>query len=91
MSSIKVVSAADIPARTGRPCKTSPLRKKIAALTPETSLFVLYYCEELDEGYKASTIAQITGRMTKESDKYRYSIQSDSAKNGCYIICKAKS
>jgi len=29
--------------------------------------------------------------MTKESDNYRYSVQSDAAKNGCYIICKAKS
>jgi hypothetical protein len=91
MSSIKVLSAADIPARTSRHSKTTPLREQIAALTPETSLFVLYYCEELDEGYKASTIAQIAGRMTKESGNYRYSVQSDAAKNGCYIICKAKS
>ena len=91
MFSIKVVSAADIPARTYRPTKTAPLREKIAALTPETSLFVLYYCEELDEGYKASTIAQIAGRMTKESNQYKYSVQSESTKNGCYIICKTKS
>ena len=52
---------------------------------------ILYYCEELDEGYKASTIAQIAGRMTKESNQYKYSVQSESAKNGCYIICKTKS
>ncbi len=91
MSSIKVVSAADIPARTSRHSKTTPLREKISSLTPETSLFVSYYNKESNEGFKASTIAQIAGRMTKESDKYRYSVQSDSAKNGCYIICKAKS
>ena len=91
MSSIKVVSAADIPARTSRHSKTSPLREKIAALTPETSLFVLYYCEELDEGFKASTIAQIAGRMTKESNQYKYSVQTEAAKQGCYIICKTKS
>lgn len=91
MYSIKVVNAADIPARTSRPSKTGPLREKIAALTPETSLFVLYYCEELNEGYKAGTIAQITGCMTKESDQYRYSVQSEPAKDGCYIICKTKS
>ena len=60
MSSIKVVNAADIPARTSRHSKTTPLREKIAALTPETSLFVLYYNEEVDEGFKASTIAQLT-------------------------------
>jgi len=91
MSSIEVVNAADIPARTSRHSKTSPLREKIASLTPETSLFVLYYCEELDEGYKASTIAQIAGRMTKESEQYKYSVQSESTKKGCYIICKTKS
>ena len=91
MSSIKVLSAADIPARTSRHSKTSPLREKIASLTPETSLFVLYYDEEVDEGFKASTIAQITGRMTKESDQLRYSVQTEAAKQGCYIICKTKS
>jgi len=91
MSSIKVLSAADIPARTSRHSKTSPLREKIASLTPETSLFVLYYDEEVDEGFKASTIAQITGRMTKESDQFRYSVQTEAAKQGCYIICKTKS
>ena len=91
MSSIKVLSAADIPARTSRHSKTSPLREKIASLTPETSLFVLYYDEEVDEGFKASTIAQITGRMTKESNQFKYSVQTEAAKQGCYIICKTKS
>ena len=91
MSSIQVVSAADIPARTSRHSKTTPLREKIASLTPETSLFVLYYNKQIGEGYKASTIAQIAGRMSKESDQYKYSIQSEAAKKGCYIICKAKS
>lgn len=91
MSSIRVVSAADIPARTSRHSKTTPLREKIASLTPETSLFVLYYDKVIGEGFKASTIAQIAGRMTKESDQYRYSVQSESTKKGCYIICKTKS
>jgi hypothetical protein len=91
MSSIKVVSAAEIPARTSRHIKTGPLREKIASLTPETSLFVSYYSDESNEGYRASTIAQITGRMTKESNQYKYSVQSEPTKNGCYIICKAKS
>ena len=91
MSSIKVVNAADIPARTSRHSKTTPLREKIASLTPETSLFVLYYDKEVDEGFKASTIAQIAGRMTKESNQYKFSVQTEAAKKGCYIICKAKS
>ncbi len=91
MSSIQVVSTSDIPARTSRHSKTSPLREKIASLTPETSLFVSYYDKKVGEGFKASTIAQIAGRMTKQSDQYKYSVQSESALNGCYIICKAKS
>ncbi len=91
MSSIEIVSAADIPARTSRHSKTSPLREKIASLTPETSLFVLYYDEQTREGFKASTVAQIAGRMTKESDQFKYSVQSESTKKGCYIICKTKS
>lgn len=89
MSSIEVLSVADIPARTSRHSKTSPLREKIASLTPETSLFVPY--GEQGSGYKASTVAQTAGRMSKESDTYRYSIQTEAAKNGCYIICKPKS
>lgn len=91
MSSIKVVNAADIPARTSRHSKTSPLRDKIASLAPDKSLFVSYYNNESNEGYRASTIAQIAGRMTKESDQYKFSVQSHPAQNGCYIICKAKS
>jgi hypothetical protein len=91
MPSIKVVSAADIPARTSRHSKTTPLREMISSLTPETSLFVPYYNKESNEGFKASTIAQIAGRMTKESSQYKYSVQSWSAKDGCYIICKTKS
>jgi hypothetical protein len=91
MSSIEVVNAADIPARTSRHSKTTPLREMISSLTPETSLFVPYYNKESNEGFKASTIAQIAGRMTKESDQYKYSVQSWSAKDGCYIICKTKS
>lgn len=63
----------------------------ISSLTPETSLFVPYYNKESNEGFKASTIAQIAGRMTKESSQYKYSVQSWSAKDGCYIICKTKS
>jgi len=88
---MKVVSAADIPARPSRPTKTAPLREKISSLTPESSLFVPYYDEEVGEGYKKATVAQVAGHMTKDSDQYKYSIQTQPAENGCYIICKEKS
>jgi len=90
MSSIEVIDTADIPARTSRHIKTGPLREKIASLTPKIGLFVSYYSDESNEGYRATTIAQIAGRMTEESERYRYSVQSAPIQNGCYIICKAK-
>ena len=47
--------------------------------------------KETGEGWKPSTVAQVAGRMSKDSSCYRYSVRSNSAKNGCYIICSTKS
>jgi hypothetical protein len=91
MPTLEKISAADIPARAGRRSKTSPLREAILALKPEEGLYVQYYDEESGEGYKPSTVAQVAGRMTKDSAQFRYSVRSDASKKGCYILCTPKS
>lgn len=91
MSAIEKVSIADVPARTSRRSKTSPLREAIRGLNPEEAVFVPYYNEESGEGFKPSTVAQVAGRMSKDSDELRYSIRSDASRNGCYILCSVKS
>lgn len=90
MSTIEKVSISDVPARTSRRSKTSPLREAILGLNPEEAAFVPYYDEESGEGFKPSTVAQVAGRMSKDSADYRYSVRSDASRNGCYILCSAK-
>jgi len=90
MPAIEKVSISDVPARTSRRSKTSPLREAILELNPEEAAFVPYYDEESREGFKPSTVAQVAGRMSKDSADYRYSVRSDSSRNGCYILCSAK-
>jgi len=90
MPSIEVLSATDIPARTHRVLLTEPLREKIKDLTPDLSLFVPWQDEKTGEGYKPTTISQVAGTLTKQSEDYRYSVQSDPKRNGSYIKCILK-
>lgn len=91
MSAIEKVSVADIPARTSRRSKTTPLREAISELNPVEACFVPYYNEKSGEGFKPSTVAQVAGRMSKDSNEFRYSVRSDASRNGCYILCSVKS
>jgi hypothetical protein len=91
MPAIEKVSIADVPPRTNRCSKTSPLREAILELKPEEACFVQYHDGESGEGYKRSTVAQVVGRLSKDSSEYRYSVRSDFSKNGCYILCSVKS
>jgi hypothetical protein len=91
MPALEKVSAADIPARTSRSSKTSPLREAILALSAEEGLYVQYYDKESGEGYKPSTVAQVAGRLSRESNQFRYSVRSEASKKGCYILCNPKS
>lgn len=85
------VSAADIPARSSRRSKTTPLREAIDSLEVEEAVYVPYFDKETEEGYKPSTVAQVVGSMSKGSKEYRYSVRSEASKAGCYIICNPKS
>ena len=90
MSAFQKVSLADIPARSSRRTKTTPLREAIAELSIEEGVYVPYFDEETEEGYKPSTVAQVVGSMSKDSNEYKYSVRSEASKAGCYIICNAK-
>ena len=90
MPALEKVSAADIPACTSRRSKTSPLREAIRGLKAVEGLYVQYYDKASGEGYKPSTVAQVAGRMSRDSAELRYSIRSDASKKGCYIVCTPK-
>ena len=93
MSAFQKVSLADIPARSTRRTKTTPLREALAELSIEEGVYVPYFDEETEEGYKPSTVAQVTSSMSKDNAEYRYSVRSvrsDAGKVGCYVICLSK-
>ena len=90
MSAFQKVSLADIPARSSRRTKTTPLREAIAELSVEEGVYVPYFDKETEEGYKPSTVAQVVSSMSKESAEYKYSVRSDASKTACYVICNAK-
>lgn len=93
MSAFQRVSLADIPARAVRRTKTDPLREALAGLSLEEGVYVPYFDEQTKEGYKPSTVAQVTSSMSKASVEYRYSVRSvrsDAGKTGCYVICLSK-
>lgn len=90
MTVFEKLTVADLPPRPARRSKTSPLREGIQAMEHDDVIFVKYWDEESQEGFKSSTISQVAGRMSKESDLYRYSIRTVPEKNGCHIICSSK-
>ena len=54
MSAFEKVSVADIPARSARRSKTTPLREAITALQPEEAFYVPYFDKETGEDGESS-------------------------------------
>ena len=90
MSSFEKVTLAEVKVRTGRNCKTTPLREEVLGMTPGDAIFVPYYNEETGEGYRPTTISQVVGVMGRASDKVRYSVRRDATRPGCFVLCLDK-
>ena len=90
MTVFEKLTVADLPPRPARRSKTSPLRDAIQDMEHDDVIFVKHWDKDTQEGFKSSTISQVAGRMSKESDLYRYSIRSVPEKGGCHIICSSK-
>ena len=90
MSSFEKVSMAEVKVRTGRNCKTTPLREEVLALKPGDAIYVPYWNEETGEGYRATTISQVVGVMSRASETVRYSVRRDATRPGCFVLCLEK-
>ena len=90
MSSFEKVSMAEVKVRTGRNCKTTPLREEVLAMKPGDAIYVPYWNEETGEGYRPTTISQVVGVMSRASEKVRYSVRRDATRPGCFVLCLEK-
>ena len=90
MSSFEKVSMAEVKVRTGRNCKTTPLREEVLAMKPGDAIYVPYWNEETGEGYRATTISQVVGVMSRASETVRYSVRRDATRPGCFVLCLEK-
>lgn len=90
MSSFEKVSMAEVKVRTGRNCKTTPLREEVLAMRPGDAIYVPYWNEETGEGYRPTTISQVVGVMSRASEKVRYSVRRDATRPGCFVLCLEK-
>lgn len=83
------VQLDEVQIRTGRRGKTGPLRDQILAMSMDDALYVPLFDADTGLGYKAPTVAQLAGLLTRHS-QYRYSVRKDKTRNGCFIVCKDK-
>jgi len=85
-----VLSASDVPARVTRTSKTTPLRNALAALQIGEAIEVAYDEFDPERGYRPTTISQVAGTMSAQSDTMRYSLRRKPDGTGCYLIAGAK-
>jgi hypothetical protein len=90
MASFEKVTMAEVKVRTGRNCKTTPLREEVLAMKEGDAIYVPYYDEETGTGYRPTTISQVMGMLTKLSARYRYSVRRDATNPGCFVLCLRK-
>jgi hypothetical protein len=90
MADFESVSLAEVKVRTGRKCKTAPLREAVAALQVGDAFFVPYSSEEVKEGYRPSTVTQVVGTMSRANPVVRYSVRRDAKRAGCFVVCVAR-
>lgn len=78
------ITAEEALAKVGRQSKTAPLRTEILDLEPGEAIEVGF-----DE-YKAGTITQVVGNLSRREVSRRYSVRKRRDGLGCFIICKTK-
>lgn len=90
MSSFERVPMSEVKTRTTRACKTTPLREEVLAMKPGDAIYVPYFSEETGMGYKATTISQVVGVLSRASETVRYSVRRDATRPGCFVLCLNK-
>lgn len=90
MSSFEKVTMAEVRVRTGRNCKTTPLREEVLAMKEGDAIYVPYFDESTGVGYRPTTISQVIGMLSRLSEKYKYSVRRDATRPGCFVLCLTK-
>lgn len=85
-----VMAAADVPARATRTSKTTPLRNALLALEIGEAIEVSYDSHDPEAGYRPTTISQVAGTMTADSETVKYSVRRKQDGTGCYLIAGPK-
>lgn len=85
-----VMSAADVPARATRTSKTTPLRLALAALEIGEAIEVAYDHADPEAGYRPTTVSQVVGTMSANSEVIKFSVRRKADASGCYIIAGPK-
>lgn len=85
-----VLAAADLPARATRTSKTTPLRNALRALQIGEAIEIAYDSHDPEFGYRATTISQVAGTMTRLSADRKYSCRKKADGTGCYLIAGPK-
>lgn len=85
-----VMAAADVPARATRTSKTTPLRLALAALQLGEAIEVAYDHADPEGGYRPTTVSQVVGTMSANSETLRFSVRRKADSSGCYIIAGPK-
>jgi len=83
------VQLDEVQVRSSRRGKTGPLRDQILVMSIGDAIYVPFFDAESGLGYKAPTVAQLAGLLTRHG-QYRYSVRKDKTRNGCFIVCKDK-
>lgn len=81
---------AEVKVRTGRVCKTTPLREEVSAMSPGDAIYVPYFDETTGQGYRPTTISQVVGVMSRASETVKYSVRRDATRPGCFVVCLKK-
>ena len=84
---IQSVDMAEVQTRTGRRCKTAPLRAALSQMAPGDAISVSYFNDETGEGYRPSTVAQVVGSFSRANKEMRFSVRGSADKAHCYVLC----
>jgi hypothetical protein len=87
MASFESASMADVAQRTARRCKTDPLRDAVMGMSLGDCMFVPYYDEATEEGFKPNTITQVVGALSRVNSEVRYAVRRDTTRPGSFVLC----
>lgn len=88
MASFQAATPEDVAQRTGRRCKTDPLRDAVLAMEIGDCIFIPYFDEKTaPDGFKPNTVTQVVGGLSRTSATVRYAVRRDITRPGAFVLC----